>query len=92
MYVAPAVSTEAESPQRGPKIVAITAWPTGVAHTFMAAEALQQAAKPNISKVSDPRLTSKGGGRGAGEESASAPLHVPLPVFFCSVLGSVNKL
>ena len=45
VYVAPAVSTEAESPQHGPKIVAITACPTGVAHTFMAAEALQQAAK-----------------------------------------------
>lgn len=28
-----------------PKIVAVTACPTGVAHTFMAAEALQQAAK-----------------------------------------------
>mgnify|MGYP003471171010 FL=1 len=34
------------------------------------------------SKVSDPRLTSKGGGRGAGEESASVPTSVPLPVFF----------
>ena len=45
VYVAPAVTTEAESPQHGPKIVAITACPTGVAHTFMAAEALQQAAK-----------------------------------------------
>lgn len=30
---------------RAPKIVAVTACPTGVAHTFMAAEALQQAAK-----------------------------------------------
>ncbi|WP_241151920.1 PTS fructose transporter subunit IIB, partial [Pseudomonas viridiflava] len=28
-----------------PRIVAITACPTGVAHTFMAAEAIQQAAK-----------------------------------------------
>ncbi|EPJ78295.1 PTS fructose-like transporter subunit IIB [Pseudomonas sp. CFII68] len=36
---APAVSTE-----RAPRLVAITACPTGVAHTFMAAEALQQAA------------------------------------------------
>lgn len=36
----PAVSTE-----RAPRLVAITACPTGVAHTFMAAEALQQAAK-----------------------------------------------
>jgi PTS system fructose-specific IIC component len=37
---APAVSAE-----RAPRLVAITACPTGVAHTFMAAEALQQAAK-----------------------------------------------
>ena len=29
-----------------PRLVAITACPTGVAHTFMAAEALQQAAEP----------------------------------------------
>ncbi|WP_204127219.1 PTS fructose-like transporter subunit IIB [Pseudomonas ogarae] len=35
----PATSTE-----RAPRLVAITACPTGVAHTFMAAEALQQAA------------------------------------------------
>ena len=45
VYVAAPVSTEAQSPQHAPKIVAITACPTGVAHTFMAAEALQQAAK-----------------------------------------------
>ncbi|KJK17337.1 PTS fructose-like transporter subunit IIB [Pseudomonas sp. 2(2015)] len=31
--------------ERGAKIVAVTACPTGVAHTFMAAEALQQAAQ-----------------------------------------------
>ena len=30
---------------RAPRIVAVTACPTGVAHTFMAAEAIQQAAK-----------------------------------------------
>lgn len=36
----PAASTD-----RAPRLVAITACPTGVAHTFMAAEALQQAAK-----------------------------------------------
>lgn len=35
-----------QSPVQGaPKIVAVTACPTGVAHTFMAAEALQQAAQ-----------------------------------------------
>ncbi|MBC8651092.1 PTS fructose-like transporter subunit IIB [Pseudomonas sp. MTM4] len=35
----------ADAPTKGkPKLVAITACPTGVAHTFMAAEALQQAA------------------------------------------------
>ena len=46
VYVAPAASSApVESEKRAPKIVAITACPTGVAHTFMAAEALQQAAK-----------------------------------------------
>ena len=46
VYIAPAPSsTPVESAKRAPKIVAITACPTGVAHTFMAAEALQQAAK-----------------------------------------------
>ena len=45
VYVAPAPATDAEKPQSAPKIVAVTACPTGVAHTFMAAEALQQAAK-----------------------------------------------
>jgi len=45
VYVAPSLAVE-EAPVGGtPKIVAITACPTGVAHTFMAAEALQQAAK-----------------------------------------------
>jgi PTS system fructose-specific IIC component len=39
---APAV---ASGPERTPRIVAVTACPTGVAHTFMAAEAIQQAAK-----------------------------------------------
>jgi len=38
------VATEATA-RIAPRIVAITACPTGVAHTFMAAEALQQAAK-----------------------------------------------
>ena len=38
--------TPAAAPSNGkPKLVAITACPTGVAHTFMAAEALQQAAE-----------------------------------------------
>lgn len=45
VYVEPSVSAASESPQHTPKIVAVTACPTGVAHTFMAAEALQQAAK-----------------------------------------------
>ena len=45
VYVEPSVSTTTESPPHTPKIVAVTACPTGVAHTFMAAEALQQAAK-----------------------------------------------
>jgi PTS system fructose-specific IIC component len=42
-YVAEAVA--AAVTDRAPRLVAITACPTGVAHTFMAAEALQQAAK-----------------------------------------------
>ncbi len=33
------------APKSAPRIVAITACPTGVAHTFMAAEALQQTAE-----------------------------------------------
>lgn len=45
VYVAPAPTAAVENAQKAPKIVAITACPTGVAHTFMAAEALQQAAK-----------------------------------------------
>ena len=45
VYTAPSVSTEVATAAHAPKIVAITACPTGVAHTFMAAEALQQAAK-----------------------------------------------
>lgn len=42
LYVA---STTVPTVKNVPRIVAITACPTGVAHTFMAAEALQQAAK-----------------------------------------------
>ncbi|WP_300727087.1 PTS fructose-like transporter subunit IIB [Pseudomonas sp.] len=45
VYTAPAPAADAQKPAHAPKIVAITACPTGVAHTFMAAEALQQAAK-----------------------------------------------
>ncbi len=44
VYVASAVEPAIDTP-RAPRIVAITACPTGVAHTFMAAEALQQTAK-----------------------------------------------
>ncbi|TWC11895.1 MULTISPECIES: PTS fructose-like transporter subunit IIB [unclassified Pseudomonas] len=39
-----AVQSSAAASERAPRLVAITACPTGVAHTFMAAEALQQAA------------------------------------------------
>ncbi|MGB3123229.1 MAG: PTS fructose-like transporter subunit IIB [Pseudomonas sp.] len=42
VYVA---SEAAPAAKNAPRIVAITACPTGVAHTFMAAEALQQTAK-----------------------------------------------
>lgn len=46
VYVAPAADAEpAAVTKNAPRLVAITACPTGVAHTFMAAEALQQAAK-----------------------------------------------
>ncbi len=44
-YVAIAEAAPAVAADRAPRLVAITACPTGVAHTFMAAEALQQAAK-----------------------------------------------
>ena len=43
--VDPVGQDAAPAHSRAPKIVAVTACPTGVAHTFMAAEALQQAAK-----------------------------------------------
>ncbi len=42
---ATAVKLDTPASDRPPRLVAITACPTGVAHTFMAAEALQQAAK-----------------------------------------------
>ncbi|WP_350404164.1 PTS fructose-like transporter subunit IIB [Pseudomonas sp. W17] len=47
VHVATEVSAEpvVETGKRAPRLVAITACPTGVAHTFMAAEALQQTAK-----------------------------------------------
>lgn len=46
VFVAPAVATEpVAAAKRAPRLVAVTACPTGVAHTFMAAEALQQSAK-----------------------------------------------
>ena len=45
-YVAPAVAPAQAAAGNGPKrIVAITACPTGVAHTFMAAEAIETEAK-----------------------------------------------
>ncbi|MDE1169239.1 MAG: PTS fructose-like transporter subunit IIB [Pseudomonas sp.] len=44
-YQAPAQAAVAPAVERAPRLVAITACPTGVAHTFMAAEALQTAAK-----------------------------------------------
>ena len=48
IYTAPATPTAAATPASntgGKKIVAVTACPTGVAHTFMAAEALAEAGK-----------------------------------------------
>lgn len=46
VFAAPAASESSSVATGGvPRIVAVTACPTGVAHTFMAAEAIQQAAK-----------------------------------------------
>ena len=45
VYAATDAVEKDAAPAHTPKIVAVTACPTGVAHTFMAAEALQQAAK-----------------------------------------------
>ncbi|BBN52765.1 PTS fructose transporter subunit IIBC [Pseudomonas chlororaphis subsp. aurantiaca] len=46
VYVAVAAVVEpAPASKNAPRLVAVTACPTGVAHTFMAAEALQQTAK-----------------------------------------------
>ena len=45
VYTATDAVEKDAAPAPAPKIVAVTACPTGVAHTFMAAEALQQAAK-----------------------------------------------
>ncbi|WP_248798794.1 PTS fructose-like transporter subunit IIB [Pseudomonas sp. MWU13-2105] len=46
VFVAPeAVAEPVAAAKRAPRLVAVTACPTGVAHTFMAAEALQQSAK-----------------------------------------------
>ena len=45
VYTATDAVEKDAAPAPVPKIVAVTACPTGVAHTFMAAEALQQAAK-----------------------------------------------
>jgi len=46
VYHAPlAIAEPVSASQSAPRLVAVTACPTGVAHTFMAAEALQQAAK-----------------------------------------------
>jgi PTS system fructose-specific IIC component len=42
--VAPAAAAPATAPKKRGKLVAITACPTGIAHTFMAAEALKTAA------------------------------------------------
>ena len=44
-YAAAPVAAPVPDAARAPRLVAVTACPTGVAHTFMAAEALQQAAK-----------------------------------------------
>ena len=45
VYVATEPAATEQVAKTAPRIVAVTACPTGVAHTFMAAEALQQTAK-----------------------------------------------
>jgi len=45
VHVASDSAAPVATPGKVPKLVAVTACPTGVAHTFMAAEAIQQAAK-----------------------------------------------
>jgi len=62
---------------RKPKLVAITACPTGVAHTFMAAEALQQAA---VRKGYDLQVETRGsvGARNVLEADAIAAADVVL--------------
>lgn len=70
---------EAEAAHTGgkPKLVAVTACPTGVAHTFMAAEALQQAA---IRKGYDLQVETRGsvGARNVLEADAIAAADVVL--------------
>ncbi|OUF55151.1 fructose PTS transporter subunit IIB, partial [Pluralibacter gergoviae] len=44
-YQAPAAARPAAAPQGAKRVVAVTACPTGVAHTFMAAEAIETEAK-----------------------------------------------
>lgn len=43
--IAPAEAPAGDAPAPGPLVLAVTACPMGVAHTFMAAEALEQAAR-----------------------------------------------
>lgn len=42
---APAAESPAQKPEAGPRILAVTACPTGIAHTYMAAEALEKKGK-----------------------------------------------
>ncbi|PKB91488.1 PTS fructose transporter subunit IIBC [Ewingella americana] len=75
-YVAPAVAPAKAAAGNGPKrIVAITACPTGVAHTFMAAEAIETEAKKRGWWVKVETRGSVGAGNAiTSEEVAEADL------------------
>ncbi|GAB7197949.1 hypothetical protein OS31_19850 [Dickeya oryzae] len=57
-YQAPAAAAPAAAPTAAKRIVAVTACPTGVAHTFMAAEAIESEAKKTwlVGESRNPRL------------------------------------
>ncbi|GAB7262099.1 hypothetical protein DZS_39280 [Dickeya ananatis] len=57
-YQAPATAAPAAAPTTAKRIVAVTACPTGVAHTFMAAEAIESEAKKTwlVGESGNPRL------------------------------------
>ena len=78
VYVAPeAVAEPVAVVKNAPRLVAVTACPTGVAHTFMAAEALQQAAK----RLGYDLQVETQGSVGARNPLSATPL--PTPMWCC---------